>query len=190
MSWSPHGGVAMHVDVTLEQVMSYPSETARLVGARCACALLATLSLNCTAAQNYPKEGNYDYIACWSGTSNVVEVSSANNASTTAFAGNTRSNPPGGPFDMLAFTCVGMNATTNGKVSSSYYCQAADKDGDKLMAHGTSDGVKTITDAYGGTGKYEGLVRNGTSESLGVFPTPKAGAFTGCNRQTGTYKMK
>lgn len=170
--------------------MTYRFATARLVALLCSSALLATLSLACNPAQAFPKEGSYDYTACWSGTSNVVEVSSSNNASTTAFAGNTRSNPAGGPFDMLAFSCVGMSATTNGKITSSYYCQTVDKDGDKFISHGTSDGVKTITDAFGGTGKYEGMVRNGSSENLGVFPAPKAGTFTGCNHQIGNYKLK
>lgn len=164
--------------------------TARLATACSACVLLATLALACTAAPNYPKEGTYDYISCYSGTTNTVQVSNANGAYTNAFVGNTRTSPAGGPFDKLAYTCVGAGATTNGKVNSSYYCEAVDVDGDKFMAHGVSDGVKTTTDAFGGTGKYEGMVRNGSSDSLGAFPTVKAGTFTGCNHQIGTYKLK
>ncbi len=41
-----------------------------------------------------------------------------------------------------------------------------------------------------GTGKYEGLATSGAVAPLGPFPTIKDGTFQGCNRQTGTYKMK
>lgn len=161
-----------------------------LTAARGACALLAMLALACSAAPSYPKEGKYDYTACYSGTSSVVQTSSTNTANTTRFVGNARTNPAGGPFDMLAFTCVGMGATTDGKTSSSYYCQVVDKDGDKFMAHGVFDGTKTATDSFGGTGKYEGMTRGGISESPGPFPTAEPGTFTGCTHHTGTYKMK
>ena len=41
-----------------------------------------------------------------------------------------------------------------------------------------------------GTGKYEGMVTDGTVEPLGPFPVIKAGTFQDCNYQTGTYKLK
>jgi hypothetical protein len=163
---------------------------ASLAVARSVCALLSVSAIAATAAPNYPKEGKYDYTACYSGTTASIQVSKTTGATATRFVGNTRSNPPGGPFDMLAYTCVGMGSSNEGKSTSAYFCQAVDMDGDKFMAHGVFDGTKTVTDAFGGTGKYEGMVRTGTSESPGPYPTPEAGTFTGCNRQTGTYKMK
>jgi len=164
--------------------------TTSLATACCLCVLSSVLALDATAAPNYPKEGKYDYTACYSGTTNAIQVSKTTSANTIRFVGNTRSNPPGGPFDMLAYTCVGMGSSNEGKSSSAYFCQVVDVDGDKFMAHGVFDGTKTVTDAFGGTGKYEGMVRSGISESPGPYPTAEAGTFTGCNHQTGTYKMK
>jgi hypothetical protein len=47
-----------------------------------------------------------------------------------------------------------------------------------------------VQETLAGTGKYEGMVRTATAESLGQFPTIKPGTFQGCNRATGTYKLK
>jgi hypothetical protein len=58
--------------------------------------------------------------------------------------------------------------------------------GDKFFLRLTLGGPKEKAEAIPGTGKYEGLVRTGISESLGVFPRIKPGALTGCTRQTGT----
>jgi hypothetical protein len=184
------GGVAKNVEDQMEQIMTDRFATARLAAARGACVLSSVLTLAATAAPNYPKEGKYDYTTCYSGTTTAIQVSKTTSANTIKFIGNTRSNPPGGPFDMLAFTCVGMGSSNEGKSGSAYFCQVVDTDGDRFMAHGVFDGAKTVTDAFGGTGKYEGMVRNGTSESPGPYPTAEPGTFTGCNRQTGTYKMK
>ena len=41
-----------------------------------------------------------------------------------------------------------------------------------------------------GTGKYEGLVRTASVQTLGPFPAIKPGTFQNCNRQTETYKLK
>jgi hypothetical protein len=49
---------------------------------------------------------------------------------------------------------------------------------------------KMMRQDVAGTGKYEGLATSGAVAPLGPFPTIKDGTFQGCNRQTGTYKMK
>lgn len=153
--------------------------------------LVAALSVaGSAAAQTFPKEGSYDINSCWSGTSSVIQFSKSHSVSTNELVGNSRSNPPGGAFDMSAFRCVTLGAMIDGKASASYYCESIDKDGDKFLLRGTNEGPKGKLEAIAGTGKYEGMVRTGISESLGVFPPIKPGAFTGCNRQTGTYKLK
>jgi hypothetical protein len=63
-------------------------------------------------------------------------------------------------------------------------------DGDKRLAYfSTSDG-KTTRTHVAETGKYEGMVIEGTVEPLGPFPVIKAGTFQGCKHRTGTYKLK
>ena len=172
--------------------MTDRTKSARLAAARGACAITtaALALLGSAAAQTMPKEGTYDVTNCWSGTSREVAFSKTHNANGSELVGSTRSNPPGGPFDKVSFHCVSIGATIDGKTTGSYYCEAADKDGDKFMVRGATEGPKGKAETIAGTGKYEGMVRVGTSESAGPFPAVQPGAFTGCHRQTGTYKMK
>ncbi len=142
------------------------------------------------AAQAMPKEGNYDYVSCYSGTMNIIAFSKTHNASTYELIGNSRTNPPGGPFDMVTFRCLGMGSSLDGQTTSSNYCESIDKDGDKLMVRNVNQGQKGTQEGLAGTGKYEGIVRSGTNEFLGVFPVIKPGTFSGCSRQVGTYKLK
>ena len=89
--------------------------------------LIGTLAFaGAATAQGMAKEGNYDYNACWSGTSNVINFSKAHTALSYEFLGTTLSNPPGGAFDKQTFRCVGMNYIFEGKVSGSAVCEAVD----------------------------------------------------------------
>ena len=149
-----------------------------------------TIGLGNVAAQTVPKEGNYDYVSCYSGTVNIILFSKTHSASTYELIGNSRTSPPGGPFDMVTFRCLGMGSSLDSQTTSSNYCEAIDKDGDKLMVRNVNQGQKGTQEGLAGTGKYEGIVRSGTNEFLGVFPVIKPGTFSGCNRQIGAYKMK
>jgi hypothetical protein len=137
-------------------------------------------------AHTHQKEGNYDFTSCYSGTRNVIQFSKTHSVTANELVGNNRSNPPGGAFDMTTFHCVGLATTIDGKASSSSYCETIDMGGDKFFLRLTLGGPKGKAEAIPGTGKYEGLVRTGISESLGVFPRIKPGALTGCTWQTGT----
>jgi len=154
--------------------------------------LVALGSAHAALAADLPKEGKYDYTACWSGTSNLISFSKTQTAFSFEMTGATRSNPPGGMFDKNTFRCVGTNALIDGKPSSLTVCETTDPDGDKRLAHFTtaSDGT-VVRQEVAGTGKYEGMVLTGsTVKPLGPFPVIKAGTFQNCNHQTGAYKMK
>ncbi len=155
-------------------------------------AILYTMSYTLPAfSADLPKEGRYDTTNCWSGTVNQIEFSATYTARSVEFTGSVRSNPPGGMFDNSSFRCVGMNESFNGKTSGRNVCEAIDRDGDKRLAVFSfgSDG-KTTRENIAGTGKYDGMIIDGTIELLGPFPVVKPGMFQGCNHQTGTYKMK
>ena len=77
-------------------------------------ALLIVTSPFSAFAAELPKEGSYDYTACWSGVNNVITFSKTHTASSNELTGNIRSNPPGGMFDKNSFRCVGMNASLAG----------------------------------------------------------------------------
>jgi hypothetical protein len=156
------------------------------------CFLQAASSTHAAAfATELPKEGSYDYTACWSGVNNTITFSKAYTASSFEMTGIDRSNPPGGMFDKNTFRCVGMNASLDGKNIGSTVCEAIDPDGDKRLSYFSlgSDG-KVTRENITGTGKYEGMVASGTVQPLGPFPVVKDGTFQNCNHQTGTYKLK
>ncbi|EIG63562.1 hypothetical protein [Bradyrhizobium sp. WSM1253] len=157
----------------------------------CFIALLGLASGGPALAADPPKEGSYDYTACWSGANNVITFSKTHTASSFEMTGTTRSNPPDGMFDKNTFRCVGMNASLDGKFAGSTVCETVDVDGDKRLAYFSlaSDGSLT-RENVSGTGKYEDMKASGTVHPLGPFPIVKAGTFQDCNHQTGTYKLK
>jgi len=143
-------------------------------------------------AAELPKEGSYDYTSCFAGTTNTMNFSKTHTTANWELIGTNRSNNPGGIFDKESFRCVGMSATFDGKRKGSWACEATDADGDKRLTYYSigSDG-KEIRETVAGTGKFEGMVTvASTSEPLGSFPVIKPGTSQGCNRQTGTYKLK
>jgi hypothetical protein len=143
-------------------------------------------------AADLPKEGSYDFTSCWSGVSNMITFDNTHVAFSYEMTGVNRSNPPGGLFDKVAFRCVGMNSQFDGKASGNTVCQGVDLDGDKRLTYFSlgADG-KTTRQFITGTGKYEGMVESATTvQPLGPFPVVKAGTFSDCNHQTGTYKLK
>jgi len=149
------------------------------------------LAVGSALAAELPKEGSYDYTACWSGVSNTIAFSKVHNASSYEMTGAILSNPPGGMFDKNSFRCVGLNASLDGKYTGSAVCEAMDADGDKRLSTFSlaSDGSLT-RETVAGTGKYEGMTITGTVHPLGSFPVVKAGTFQDCNHQTGTYKLR
>jgi hypothetical protein len=170
--------------------MRYRFKLTRPLTARGALLVVATLAAGGAVSQTIPKEGKFDVTNCSVSASTVIQFSKTLTANTTELVGNTRSNPPGGPFDLTTFRCLTISLTIDGKSSGSFYCESIDKDGDKWMSRATSEGPTSKLDAIAGTGKYEGMVRSGTSESLGAFPAIKPGTSTACSRQTGTYRLK
>jgi hypothetical protein len=152
--------------------------------------LAAAAAVGSAFGADLPKEGSYDFTACWSGVSNVIAFSKTHTAYSFEEFGTTRSNPPGGMFDDQSFRCVGMNSSFDGKVSGSTVCESIDRAGDKRLTHYSTSEGKVIRENVKGTGKYEGMVASGTVEPLGPFPEIKAGTFQSCNHQTGTYKLK
>jgi hypothetical protein len=144
------------------------------------------------AAEALPKEGSYDFIACYSGVSNMIKFSKSDFGYTFEFTGATRSNPPGGLLDHNTFRCVGTNAKFGKRhVGSGAICEGIDRDGDKrLWYYSLGKDGKFHPEAIAGTGKFDGMVLDGQVEELGPFPRIKPGTFQGCNHQTGTYKMK
>lgn len=156
-----------------------------------AAVLAAMMAVGSAVAADIPKEGKFDYTACWSGVSNLVSFSKTHTALSFELTGVARSNPPGGLFDKHTFRCVGTNASMGGRNSGISVCESVDADGDKRLTYFSfaPDGT-LVREHIAGTGKYDGIVINAKVTNLGPFPTIKAGTFQNCNQQVGTYKMK
>lgn len=153
--------------------------------------LVAALFVTCSAAAAaLPKEGSYDYTACWSGTSNEINFSKTHTATSYEMMGTVISTAAGGLFDKGTFRCVGMNTSFAGKSGGGNVCESIDADGDKRLVRFSieSDG-KVVRESVVGTGKYEGMVTTGTVALIGPFPVIKPGTFQQCNHQKGTYKI-
>ncbi|MCX7241055.1 MAG: hypothetical protein WCK83_00840 [Burkholderiales bacterium] len=157
----------------------------------CAGVLAACALAQSALAQTFPKEGNYDFTSCYSGTAAAIAFSKTQMGFSYEMTGTARSNPPGGMMDNTSFRCVGMNTSLDGKANQLTMCEALDRDGDKQLAYLTmgSDG-KVTREVVAGTGKYEGIQASGVVLPLGNFPQVKPGTMQNCNRQTGTYKLK
>jgi hypothetical protein len=154
-------------------------------------ALAAIIAAGSGFAADLPKEGSYDFTACWSGASSPIQFSNAQTASSFEMTGTIRSNPPGGIFDKETFRCVGMNYALPGKNGGTTVCEAVGASaGDKRLTFFSITDGKVVREHIAGTGKYEGLTTSGMVEPLGPFPVIKAGTFQDCNHQKGTYKMK
>lgn len=154
-------------------------------------AAVLSSALVATAAAQLPKEGRYDFTACWAGISQSIAFSKTHNALSYEMTGTTRSNPPGGMFDKHSFRCVGTNASLDGKGSAIAVCEAIDADGDKRLTYFSAgaDG-KFVREHVAGTGKYDGMTTSGSVAALGPFPVIKPGHFQDCNYQTGSYRLK
>jgi hypothetical protein len=152
-------------------------------------ALTIGLAVPATAQQQLPQEGNYEYTSCGVSTVTAIDFSKSHSAASWETIGTNRSNPPGRFFDLTTFRCVGSGTTIDGKFSGTNFCQAVDKDGDKLLTRFALDGAKATGETLAGTGKYEGIVKTTAAESLGQFPTAKPGTAEFCVRSTGTYRL-
>ena len=153
--------------------------------------LIAGTSL-ATAAE-VPKEGTYDYIACYGGTMAQMKMPDGKIASTLEWTGGTHSNVANSPFDNNSFKCIGAGISAGvgkGWTTGRLYCTATDTDGDiRAVSFVIEDGKGTRHDD-GGTGKFEGLTTTGTkSESFAALKPAADGTIQECSHQTGSYKI-
>jgi hypothetical protein len=143
------------------------------------------------AAVNLPKEGSYDVVACWTGTSADIAVGKDYSANSYEMVGTVVSRAPGGFGDQSTFRCVGMNTMAKGRAGGGNQCEVTDADGDKrLNAFQIQPDGKVTREMLAGTGKYEGMSITNVVALMPPMKPAKPGTFQGCNQQTGAYKLK
>jgi hypothetical protein len=156
------------------------------------CGVLGAGFAGLLAAAELPKEGSYDLTACNTRVINRVMVTDVRSISSYEQFGTSLSNPPGGMFDNGAAHCVGAATAINGQaVDDTMYCMTVYPDGGKILRRFTKqpDGMYR-PEVIEATGKYAGIVIEGTAKPSGRLPTVKADVNLFCSRQTGTYTLK
>jgi hypothetical protein len=155
------------------------------------------LALVSPASAEMAKDGEFDFTICFTGSAKVIDFDEQH----IAFAwvdekGFTRSHPPGGPFDMMWFHCVGSGGVIEGQRPIDEYCEFADAASDKVfLTHRIVTDLKTQTrdskvDILAGTGKYTGIKGTGGSQDPLIFPEDDSDLYARCVRLNGDYKVQ
>src|SRR5262245_57226050 len=114
--------------------------------------------LPAVAFADMPKEGTFDYIGRFSGTSNTSKFSDTRSLVSFEQTGMIQSVVPGGLFDKETFHCIGVEIMVDGKVTNgTTLCEATDKEDNKRLYRFSVGDGKTTREEVAGTGKYDGL---------------------------------
>lgn len=153
--------------------------------------IVAATSGGLAFAADLPKEGSYDYKACFTRNITRIAFSDAHRAYSYNETATAVSIPAGGMFDGDRVHCVGTVAISNGKRMGISTCEGVAKNGDKRLTRFqyAADG-KLVREELAGTGIYEGMVTTGTAKEVEPPKEIQPGVTTYCNQVTGTYKMK
>lgn len=156
-----------------------------------AAALLAIAFAGCAFAADPPKEGSYDYKACFTRNITRIDFSDAHRAYSYNETATAVSTTPGGMFDGDIVRCVGTIAISSGKRMGISTCEGIAKNGAKRLTRFRYDADgKLVREEVAGTGMYEGMVTSGTVKEVEPSKEIQPGVTTFCNQLTGTYKMK
>ena len=152
---------------------------------------IAATSSGLAFAADFPKEGTYDYKACFTRNIARIAFSDAHRAYSYNETATAVSTSPGGLFDGDSVRCVGTVAISDGKRMNLSICEGVAKNGAKRLTRFQygADG-KLVREEVAGTGMYEGLVTTGTVKEVVPTTEIQPGVTTFCNQATGTYKMK
>ena len=138
-----------------------------------------------------PKEGSYDYKACFTRNTTRIDFSDAHRAYSYNETATAVSTTPGGMFDGESVRCVGTVSISNGKRTNLSICEGVAKNGSKRLTRFQYDADgKLVREEVAGTGMYEGMVTTGTAKGVVPEKEIQPGVTTYCNQLTGTYKLK
>lgn len=153
--------------------------------------LLAATFVGFALAVDLPKEGSYDYKACFTRNTTRIDFSDIHSAYSYSETATAVSTSAGGLFDGESVRCVGSVDISNGKRMNLSICEGVAKNGDKRLTRFQygADG-KLVREEVAGTGMYEGMVTTGTAKEVVPPKEVQPGVTTYCNQLSGTYRMK
>jgi hypothetical protein len=153
--------------------------------------VIAATSSSLGFAAELPKEGSYDYKACFTRNITRIDFSDAHSAWSYNETATAVSTAPGGMFDGDSVRCIGTTAVSNGKRMGISTCEGIAKNGSKRLTRFQYDADgKLVREEVAGTGMYEGMVTTGTAKGVVPEKEIQPGVTTYCNQATGTYKLK
>jgi hypothetical protein len=153
--------------------------------------LVAATGSGVAFAADLPKEGSYDYKACFTRNITRIVFSDTHSAWSYNETATAVSTTPGGMFDGESVRCIGTTASSNGKRMGISTCEGVAKNGDKRLTRFQygADG-KLVREEVAGTGMYDGMVTTGTVKAVVPEKEIQPGVTTFCNQATGTYRMR
>jgi hypothetical protein len=162
-----------------------------MIGMISVATLIAATSSSPGFAADLPKEGSYDYKACFTRNITRIDFSDAHRAYSYNETATAVSTIPGGMFDGENVRCVGTVSISNGKRTNLSICEGVAKDGAKRLTRFQygADG-KLVREEIAGTGIYEGMITTGIAKEVEPSKEVQPGITTYCNQVTGTYKLK
>jgi hypothetical protein len=161
------------------------------MGMFAALTIVTAIPLVVAFASDFPKEGSYDYKACFTRNITRIDFSGAHRAYSYNETATAVSTTPGGMFDGETVRCVGTVSVSNGKRTNLSICEGVAKNGDKRLTRFQYDADgRLVREEVAGTGMYEGMVTTGIAKAVVPEKEIGPGVTTFCNQVTGTYKMK
>jgi hypothetical protein len=162
------------------------------VNLKCLClTMMLGVPVAANAVITMPKEGKFDFNFCF--VTDVQHIALDDKTYVGHFVNGAaiHSNPSAGPFDLQGARCFGYYGNVTGEYGDQGYCEAVDTDGDRWLMNFQSRADQSGTwKAVAGTGKYAGMIANGTYKPVGFVASPVQGRNQRCNRNTGTYQLK
>ena len=154
-------------------------------------AIAGGLAYGAGLPNDLPKEGSYDYKACFTRNIARIAFSDAHRAYSYNETATAVSLSPGGMFDGDSVRCVGTVAMFDGKRMNLSICEGVARNGAKRLTRFQygADG-KMVREEVAGTGMYENMVTTGTVKEVVPTTEIQPGVTTYCNQATGTYRMQ
>jgi len=153
-------------------------------------ALLMIVCCTAEARVNVPKEGKYDNFTCYSGVHHLLAAVKGQAGGSYHLLG-TAVSKEGDIFNNASVQCAGAYTLVGEDFHDMGSCTITDADGDAFFGvYGRTrlaePGTWKVT---GGTGKYEGILSDGTYLPATDVPAP-AGFLQVCDKLSGRWKLR
>ncbi|HZP92693.1 MAG TPA: hypothetical protein VFB20_07420 [Burkholderiales bacterium] len=147
------------------------------------------LAVGLSARADVPKEGRFDYKACYAGPHHMTVHAKDQMGGAYEVYGMQLAEP-NQLFYNLVELCLGSWTLIKGEYAETGSCEFTDPAGDKFfVVYSRKNQEDGVWRAISGTGKYDGIVLSGNWMPFTQFSQPP-GQVLQCNRNWGSYKLR